>query len=347
MKPYPIGQIQANNLWYFNPAFYSKITEERIEDKLTAKGVLRELSTIRAFKEFFPTGESILSAILHTRLSKSQSKDCPDCHQPIIGNYRPVPDKPTAYRCSKCGHKIFPLVGTPFEGMRVKIETAWEGLYFLLTSKRGYAAHHFARHTNIRPKSLWRTLNRLREWFALWHNAQSFFPGEEIEIDEAYIMIYDYIKYKGIKLKRGPKSERRYAVITITGRQSLVTKTYPVMEVSGDTLLEALEWAGVNVDHQIKTDEHKIYKCLKRVGFKHVDSCNHKAKKWVTEKGGHTNTLEGFHYRAKSMTERTYEGITRKYIEEYMDEAAFVFSMRRMSPIEIFNELLNVLPALF
>ncbi len=337
------GNIQPTTNWFLNANLYSPTTLKNVEKKKTEMGVKRELSTLRAVKEIFHSDEAILFEIFRFRLEKTNNK-CPKCGFPVSIHYRRMVDKP-AFRCNQCFHKIYPMKGTPLEHTHVSLMVYLDTIYDLINCKNGISSLEVHRKTNKRKETAYSILDRTRDWMGLAGAKSSFLPGEVIEIDEVYTPITDYVLEEGEKLKRGPGSQRRYPVITMTGRSSGVMKAYPTPEVSRQVLEEAMEWAGINKTHKIKTDEHKIYASLEKKGYDHK-ACNHKNKIWAIG-DSHTNTLEGFHAMAKGATQRTYKGIETDSMEKYFAEFSFRFTMRFKTNIEIITELLTSLPPLF
>lgn len=340
---YTYGNIQPTQNWFLNANLYSPTTLKNVEKKKTEQGVKRELSTQRAVKEIFHSDDVILFEIFKFRLSKTNNR-CPKCGFPVSVHYRKMTDKP-AFRCNQCFHKIYPMKGTPLEHTHVALTTYMDVIYDLINCKNGISSLEIHRKSNSRRETAYNILDRIRDWMLLSVMQSNFLPGEIIEIDEVYIPITDFVLGEGESLKRGTGSQRRYPVITMTGRSSGVMKAYPTPEVSRQVLEEAMEWAGINKTHKIKTDEHKIYSSLEKRGYNHKP-CNHKRKVWVVE-DSHTNTLEGFHAMAKGATQRTYKGIETDYVEKYFGEFSFRFTMRFKTNIEIISELLTALPPLF
>jgi len=337
--------IRPNSPSILNAHLYSEKTIKNIERKKSEIGIKKELSTLRAIREIYHSNDSILNEIFKIRLNKTNNR-CPVCNFTISTYYKKVSGK-SAYRCSQCSNKIYPMVGTPLEHTHIELTTYLDAIYHLINGRNGYSSWELYRKENLRRETAYNILDRIRRWIALCVNESKFIDDEIIEMDEVYMPIVDFILEPGEKLKRGTGSQRRYPVITMHGRTSGVTKAYPTSEVSSQVIQEAMEWAGINKTHHIVTDESKAYKFLddKDNKYKH-DSCNHKIKQWVNGVA-HTNTLEGLHAMSKGATQRTYKGIETDNVEKYMYEVTFRFTMHDKTNLEILEALLTILPPLF
>lgn len=94
----------------------------------------------------------------------------------------------------------------------------------------------------------------------------------------------------------------------------------------------------VPINSEIHTDEYKGYNQVKKIGYNHK-RCNHLKRKFVV-KDVHTNTVEGFWSQLKRSVHGTYHNVSPKYLQNYVDEFAFRFNLRK-SEKPIFNHMIE------
>jgi len=88
----------------------------------------------------------------------------------------------------------------------------------------------------------------------------------------------------------------------------------------------------------ISSDQFKVYKNLRKLGYKHA-AVNH-FREWV--RGDvHTNTLEGFWSQFKNSIRGTHKSISRKHMQKYLREFEFHFNFRRDSSSAMFDRLIQ------
>lgn len=326
------------------PHFWSEETKQRIAKKKTAAGVAKQLNTAKVFFERFPDSDSVLNAIWHARLAKTNHK-CPKCKQDTALYYRVVGK--LTWRCRFCHHRISPLKGTPLERTHIPLVTIFEIMYYMLNTKHGLTAAEVSRMYGYKPYTTLKILHRIREWWILCNDTYYFFPYEALEMDEMHQKtVHPGVKERKGKRTRGKGSKRLTHVLTITGRESGVAKAVKILEINSDSVKDAIKKFGITPNNQIKTDESNIYDYLKEAGFDHA-TCNHSNMQWVGPNNAHTNTNEGFHRMIKGSNDNVHLGVSRKHLERYLAETCLKFSTRHKLVLHIIDDLLNSLPKLF
>lgn len=88
----------------------------------------------------------------------------------------------------------------------------------------------------------------------------------------------------------------------------------------------------------VYSDEHPAYLRLRDMGYE-VASVKHGHKEWV--RGNvHTNSIEGFWSNVKHGLIGVYRGVSRKYLQRYLDEYTFRYN-RRQGATPMFEEIMQ------
>ena len=82
----------------------------------------------------------------------------------------------------------------------------------------------------------------------------------------------------------------------------------------------------ISIQAEVKTDEYRSYKPLKKMGYDH-DTVGHGKKQYVKGKT-HTNNIEGFWSQLKRSINGTYHFVSPKYLQTYVNEFAYRYNRR-------------------
>jgi len=74
------------------------------------------------------------------------------------------------------------------------------------------------------------------------------------------------------------------------------------------------------------TDEYPVYNKLSKHGYSH-DRVNHGGNQYVIGEA-HTNTIEGFWSQLKRSISGTYHNVSRKYLQQYVNEFSWRYNKR-------------------
>ena len=108
--------------------------------------------------------------------------DCPKCGK--HGRFAKLRNMP-AYACPWCGHRIHPMVGTPFERTRTSLLSWFFAMYLFSTSRHGVPAKELQRQLGVSYKTAWRMGHEIRKHMAII-DGDDLLSGH-IEADETYI----------------------------------------------------------------------------------------------------------------------------------------------------------------
>ena len=85
---------------------------------------------------------------------------CPSCK--VLSKFHPI-TKRRAYACDRCGHHIYPCVGTIFEKSRTKLTNWFFAMYLITSTRHGVAAKELERQIGCTYKTAWRMAHELRK----------------------------------------------------------------------------------------------------------------------------------------------------------------------------------------
>lgn len=113
-------------------------------------------------------------------------------------------------------------------------------------------------------------------------------------------------------------------------------KATAVANVSSSTISPLIR-KNVEIGANLMTDEFRSYNVVGKE-YNH-QKITHSAKEYV--RGDvHTNTIEGFWSQLKRSIDGTYHQISKKYLQDYVNEFAFRYN-HRASEVHLFEILLG------
>lgn len=268
--------------------------------------------SIRQFQQDFPNEDVCLDYIFRKRYPEAQQY------------YRVKGRK--CYADTQ-GKQIHPLKGTIFEKSATPLTLWFYAIFLFSQAKNGVSAKELERQLGVTYKCAWRIANKIR----------SLMGGDDdkltgiIEVDEAYI--------------GGKSVNGRHLHKTIADKEVLLgmveregsARVKHIISSGARVLIPAIK-ANVDPTAQIYSDSYGAYNGLDKQGFNH-ESVNHLQNEWVRN-GIHTNTIEGFWSQLKRSINGTYHSVSPKYLQNYADEFAFRYSLRK-SPYPMFDLLMK------
>jgi len=217
-----------------------------------------------------------------------------------------------AYQCNKCKHKTTPKVGTLMEKSPLPYKTWLWAIYIVAVDKRGISAMALMRQLHVTYKTAWYLLHRIRE--AMGNRDEKYLLDGIVEFDDSYFGG----THQGGKRGRGTdKSKVLMAVSKDKKGVAKYMKLRVVPNLKGPT---------------IETDALRNYR--KALSEKH----NHSWEVFDAEK----EMLVWLHTILSNVKEDilgTFHGVSKKYLQRYLDEIAYRFNRRFLQPV-LFDHLL-------
>jgi len=235
---------------------------------------------------------------------------CPRCGHPLI--WQLGRKDRFKHKCGSCKYKFTETSGTIFDKTRTPI-SKWICAIGLF--KVGISANQLKDEIRVTYKVAWQMLAKIRK--AIKGDPLTDQLCGHIEVDETYFGG----KRKG---KRGRGAAGKTPVIGIIQRNGAV-RTIAIPDV-GSATLQALIKEHIEAGSTIYTDGWQGYRGLDNQGFSHK-LVNHD-KAFVSRKGYHTNSIEGYWRLSKNKLYARYHKISKTYLPYYLAEADFKFNER-------------------
>lgn len=283
--------------------------------------------SIFEFQKRFPNEDICVDMLFQAR---HKDKLCPICNRQARF-YRVKLRR--CYECGDCGYQVYPMKGTAMEGSKLPILIWIQAAYFMVKSKNAISALELQRLLGITYKTSWAMAHNIR---SLMVENPTEFCGI-IEVDETYI--------------GGKRKARGENKIGYTGRENKTivfgmyertgkVKAFIVKNTSKKDLLPIIQKYATK-GSTIYSDEHAPYKDLSKLGYQH-DFVTHKDYEWGNG-GVTTNRIESFWSYIKNSMRGTYKHVSRKWLENYLNEYTFRYNHIGISEREQFDELLRKL----
>lgn len=225
------------------------------------------------------------------------------------------------YQCSACKHQTSLTAGTVMHRTRTPLMKWFWAIYLLSTDKRGYSALALASKLDIGMKCAWMMLHKIRK--AMEARDAEYQLAGLIQVDDAF---FGGGHGNGGD-KRGRGTDKVPVLVMVATKDDAVTfaKMELLESVSGENVKKVLE-RHVNPKQNITSDGFRAYTVVEKMGHKHkpeivyrnAEAPNYNALKWV-------NILVS---NAKAFILGTYHGVTKKHLQQYLNEFCYRFNRR-------------------
>lgn len=245
--------------------------------------------------------------------------------------------KDNKYKCKSSGKYFNVRTDTIFEGSKIILQHWFMAIYLFTSNKRGISSYQLARDLDITQKSAWFMLQRIR--FATEHDSFMRELEGTVEVDETFVGGKNRNRHKDKKvpLSQGRSFKDKTPVFGAIERGGLLRA-----KVIADTKLETIHplvVEYVKANSNLMSDEWVAYKNMNR-HFNH-NFVDHNRKQYVNEDGASTNCMENFWSHFKRTILGTYFGVSRRHLQQYVNESVFRFNTRKETVDGRFNMLLQ------
>lgn len=264
--------------------------------------------SLRTLQKEFPTERACLDFIFKTRYPRLRG------YVRIRGRKEYVNSK---------GHHLSPLAGTIFHKSSTPLRMWFHAIFLIYVSKNGISAEELSRQLGVSYKTAFRMAHKIRSTMT-----QDSIPLSGIvEVDETYIGGKHAQKH-GMS-KKAPVM----GMVERGGRIRALVIPHRGTEILLPTIKEHVEQTA-----HMMSDELHAYMKLPKLGYKH-SHVKHGKGHYV--RGiVHTNTVEGFWGLFKPPLIGTYRGVSKKYLQNYLDETVWRYNWRDVPSTIAFPELL-------
>ena len=257
---------------------------------------------------------------------------CPYCSSSKFST-RP---KEYRYQCNSCNSAYSVTVGTIFHDSNLSLPTWFLAISLILNAKKGISSRQLARDLGINKNTAWYLQMRVRR---AMREDSSVLAGM-VEVDETYIGGDLMNKTKKYRLERNKAGiipsgmEHKQPVVGMLQRGGKVIGKV-LDKAHGKTIKPVLRHF-IDTKATVITDGFGGYQGIHR-NFKDHQIINHTKDEFVRE-SFHLNTLEGFWSLLKRGIQGQYHSISRRYLQNYVNEFCFRYSFR--SDPNIFDTLI-------
>jgi transposase-like protein len=231
-------------------------------------------------------------------------------------------NKDYRWRCRDCAKFFTVRTGTIFEESRLPLRVWVYAFWKACASKKGISALQLSREMEITHKSALFVLRRIR------HGMGEVFPAKltgTVEVDELYV---------GGKPAWGTSN---------AGRGTAKTPVVGIVQRGGDVRFQVMErltsdrlkeFIAENADLtcRLMSDEFNLYKKVGQQfegGHYVVKHSGHEYVKPGTDI--HSNTVEGVFSLIKRSVMGTFHSVSRKHLQNYLNEFQFRWNTRKMN----------------
>lgn len=249
--------------------------------------------------------------------------------------------KPYNYVCGQTKKKFTVITGTLFHGTQIPLPKWFCAIYLVLNHKKGLSSAQLARDLSISQKGAWFVLMRVRKALGIENYNELGGEGQIVESDESFYGGKNKNRHanKKVKNSQGRSFKDKTAITGMIERGGKLTAVVtintspevmqPVIKkyVAKGSILVSDDWRGYN---GLNTHYYQYTIKHSDKGYKHdYDSSII-----------HTNTIEGAWKIMKNSLRDMYNHVSRKHLQDYVDEFVFRYNTRHIKNGERFNYLL-------
>jgi transposase-like protein len=299
--------------------------------------------TFSEFSSKVPTEETAINYFIKNRYGGTLA--CPHCRA-ITKVYR--------YRkllklchCKNCKNSFSPFKGTIFEKSRTKLRQWFYAIHLLLNDRKGTSACQLQRELGVTYKTALSMLHKIRLAMGNEDMAKAF--TKLVEIDETYM---------GPKPRKGGKPSKsgwgtsKTVVFGLkerhTGRvyaQVMLPEEGKHSRLSGPKFLAIIERIckdGIIIISDDLGGYRILDKPMIKLAYGYIHKIvPHKLGVYSDGHGVHTNGIESFWAVLKKGYHGTYQYMSVKYLQRYLDEFCFRQNTRKLLSDEVFDLLLK------
>lgn len=267
--------------------------------------------TVADFQREFPTDEACLEWLWrHLHSTDGETAECPKCQK--TRRFHRVKSR-QSYSCDSCGHHLHPTAGTIFNKSTTPLRLWFHAVFLLSHTRCGISAKQLQREIGVTYKTAWRMFNLIRR-FLMDEDDDELLSGE-VEVDETAW---------GGKIRAADRSRAATSIFGMVERGGRVrAKVVPDRRMQ---TLEPFLRENVSADAILYTDEWALYS---RLGQNFAEHHRIRHQDGIYADGNvHTQTIEGFFGNVKRGLSGVQHNVSRKWLQNYVNEFAFKYNHR-------------------
>ncbi len=275
--------------------------------------------SLMEFMREFPDDDACLEHLWRSRFSDDgEHAHCPKCDKRRSFKRYATKQRRQSWTCTACGHHIQPTAGTVFHKSSTSLVLWFYAAYLMTSTKCGVSAKHLERELGVTYKTAWRMLNLIRN--KLMAQDGDVKLSGEVEVDETY-----YGGRQRGQVGRPGRESKKTPVLAMAERDGKVVAQV-VPDASRKSILPPME-RHIEPGTTVYTDDFPGYRGqLGERGFVHrviMHSRRHYVSGTI-----HTSTVEGFFGNVKNGIAGNYHGVSRKWLQGYLNEYAWRLNHR-------------------
>ena len=241
------------------------------------------------------------------------------------------------YKCKNTGKYFNVRTNTMFDSTKISLQKWFMAIWLITSHKKGISSHQLAKDIKITQKTAWFMLHRIRKCYGIENN---HVLDNEVEADETFIGGAEKNKHANKKTEgtQGRSTKTKTPIVGMVERKGkLVAKK--VDSTSSKHLTPELI-NSVKEAATLYTDEWLGYKGIDKL-YNHL-YVKHNEKEFVNG-NIYTNTIEGFWSLLKRGIMGIYHFVSKKHLQQYVDEFVFRYNTRKYESETLrFDYLLSV-----
>ena len=235
---------------------------------------------------------------------------CGCCHGYRLSNGR--------YQCAQCLHQTSVTAGTVLHKTHMPLTQWFLAFYFVSQDKRGISAVQLAAMLGTTYKTAWSMLRRIR--IAMGQRDETHQLCGVIEFDDAYFGGPTTGKKRG----RGTEKTKVFVALSLNGQGNPRFLKMRVTPNIKQASVKKFAHAAFADGSEVHSDGYCSYIPV-------LDGYTHEHKSYDP----HSGFLHWLHIvisNAKAFILGTYHGLSKKYLQSYLDEYSFRFCRRDFGP---------------
>lgn len=227
------------------------------------------------------------------------------------------------FKCSHCKRRFSYKTGTVLENSKISMRKWLMAMYIFTAHKKGISSVQLGKDIGVRQGTAWFMLHRLRE--VIGSGNDDSFSGVS-EVDETYVGGKEPNKHVDKRFKT-----EKAVVVAIINRDEQKVKAFHTPNNTYGLVGQKIT-DNVELGSTVITDEASIYRNLHN--FYNHETVNHSKNEYVKKDLSKeavqitTNNAEGFFSLFKRGINGTYHWISKKHLQNYLNEFSLRFNSR-------------------
>ena len=235
--------------------------------------------------------------------------------------------KPMPYWCTDCRSYFSVKTGTAMQRSKIPLRKWAIAIYLCLTSLKSVSSMKLRRDLKVTQKTAWFMLHRIREaWTHDAYHDEYPFDGP-VEADETYIGGKESNKYMSQRQNVGGGTGGKIAVVGVKDRATRHVRVAVAPDTTGPTL-RGFVASNATPEATVYTDSEPAYLGIAR---RH-EAVRHSVGEYVRGMA-HTNGMESFWSMLKRAHAGTFQKLSPKHLDRYVQEFAGKHNIRDSSTL--------------